>query len=536
MTQPGTGDQFPVVRTRYGAVRGKVQEGLAAFRAIPYGGRADGVGRFQVAGPPQPWSGTRDATVTGPRSVQSFGNLFQTRLGEYFTGGRIGELGLNDQRDSENCLVLNVLTPAVGAGGRPVLVYLHGGGLNEGSGVLAVGAYGLPREQDVVLVSVNHRLNVFGFLYLGHLDQTFADSGNIGLLDLVLALRWVRDNIELFGGDPQNVTLFGESGGGAKVCALMAMPVAQGLFHKAAVESGSLLRAITAEEAARVTGRLLDRLGLELSSVRDILDVPPDVLLRSSQEVHARFGPVIDGRNLPRHPFEPDAPSLCSRVPLIVGYCEDETTWLLDPDGAAGALNDEELPNRLAAVLDLPARDMAVVVATYRALYPTLSDVGLFFRITSYATFGESAERQAERKAAQGCPVYKYFFRYDTRVEEGRYGAFYTAKLPLVLRLVMHPEAEQLSRHLAGAWAAFAHTGDPSHSGLQWPRLTADARETMVFDVQSTMMRDPMAAERKLWSGLPFQDPFTGRFEGRSASRSIDGSGPGTCSAESPPQ
>jgi len=222
----------PVAETVYGRVRGASVRGVHVFRGIPYGGPTEGAGRFMPPSKPAKWAGVRDATVTGPRCTQGEGNIFlHPIIGEYFGGGRADRVELARQTDSENCLVLNILTTGL-RGKRPVMVYLHGGGLASGSGLLTLYGDGLPREQDVVVVGVNHRLNVFGYTYLGGLSPKYA-TGNAGQLDLIAALEWVRDNIAQFGGDPAKVMIFGESGGGAKVSALLAMSAAKGLFHRA---------------------------------------------------------------------------------------------------------------------------------------------------------------------------------------------------------------------------------------------------------------------------------------------------------------
>ena len=245
------------------------------FSADPIWRSYGGAKRFLAPAKPEKWTGVRDAIETGPRCVQAPGNLFISVIGDYFSGGRRNRMGLDQQTDSENCLVLNVLTPSLSSRKKvPVMVYIHGGGFTGGSGVIAVVADDFPREQDVVLVSVNHRLNSFGYLYLGELSDKFPDSGNAGMLDLVLALEWVRDNIENFGGDPHNVTIFGESGGGGKVSTLMAMPAAKGLFHKAIVESGSTLRAATREDATRRAKGVLQKLGLSENQVAELQKCP----------------------------------------------------------------------------------------------------------------------------------------------------------------------------------------------------------------------------------------------------------------------
>src|SRR5690349_1969438 len=264
-----TAERSPIAETLQGRVQGASNRGVYIFRGIPYGHVTEGAGRFLPPSKPATWTGVRDATITGPRCVQNPGNIFtHPIIGEYFAGGRPDRLELAKQSDSENCLVLNVLTPGL-RGKRPVMVYLHGGGLTSGSSALTLFSDGLVREQDVVLVGVNHRLNVFGYTYLGGLSAKYA-TGNVGQLDLVAALEWVRGNIPQFGGDPGNVMIFGESGGGAKVSALLAMPGARGLFHKASVQSGSSLRVGTRETGTESAKRLLANLGLAEKQVDDL--------------------------------------------------------------------------------------------------------------------------------------------------------------------------------------------------------------------------------------------------------------------------
>ncbi|HXB72967.1 MAG TPA: carboxylesterase family protein, partial [Candidatus Acidoferrales bacterium] len=288
----------PVAQTHCGKVRGVAVDGVSIFKGIPYGGPTEGAGRFLPPSKPQKWAGIFDATRTGPRAVQGPGNLFEAVIGDYFCGGHKEKLGLGQQIDSENCLVLNVLTPGL-KGKRPVLVYIHGGGFASGSGVIALAADAFAREEDVVLVSVNHRLNVFGYTCLAEFGEKYADSGNAGQLDLVASLEWVRDNIANFGGDPKNVTIFGESGGGGKVSALMAMPAANGLFGKAIVESGSSLRVSTREQAGMRAKALLEKLGLSASRVDELQKIPAEKLWAAAGSGLAG-GPVVDGRSIPQ--------------------------------------------------------------------------------------------------------------------------------------------------------------------------------------------------------------------------------------------
>jgi para-nitrobenzyl esterase len=493
------------VRTSAGVVRGYRQDGIANFRGIPYGATLDGQQRFTAPQPIAAWSGVRDARTTGPRAVQPFGNLFQTRTGDYYSGGRVGELGLNDQRDSENCLVLNVLTPDT-VGGRPVMVYLHGGGFREGSGVIGVAAQRLALEQDVVVVSVNHRLNVFGFLYLGDLDPAYADSGNASMLDLVLALEWVRDNASAFGGDPANVTIFGESGGGAKVSTLLAMPAAHGLFKRAIVQSGVYPTPRTRDEATADARTVLSRLAIPESELHRLLEVDAAELFAVADGL--RFGPVLDGRALPESPFESIAPAVSADVALMVGHCEDEMNWLSAGDESVYWLDEPEVLSRLETALNQSHQQVQAIVDAYRAVLPGATPSELYLRITTDAYFGRAAIQLADLKSLQPAPVFRYLFSYDTPVEGGRYGAFHTAELPLIFRLVDYPEMEELSRQVSAQWAAFARTGEPRIPGLAWPRYDLEERSVMVLDKTSRVVPDAQKVERQLWEqwGTPTID------------------------------
>ncbi len=494
------------VTTTHGPVRGSVEDGVPTFRGVPYGGPVSGAGRWRPAAPPEPWTEPRDATVTGPRAVQVHGNVFQTRIGDYLSGGRTGALGLNDEVDDEDCLVLNVLTPSVDAGARPVLVYLHGGGFSQGSGALALGAQRFVAEQDVVLVSVNHRLGVLGHLYLGDLDEAYADSGNVGVLDVVLALRWVRDNAARFGGDPGCVTVFGESGGGAKVSTLLAMPAARGLLHRAVVQSGPYLRARTVEDAARVTRGVLGRLGVDPHDPAALAAVPARDLVRAAPDSWVELAPVADGRSLAGDPFGPEALDLSRGVPLLIGHCRDEMHWLADVDH----LDDRTADGLLGQMVT--AQRAEEVRAVYRAEGapdggpPTPRDV--YLAATTDAFVSQNVTRIAERASEHGEDVFRYVFTYPTPVEGGRYRAFHTAELPLALRLVRYPGTDGLSRTIAAAWAAFARTGDPSGPGLAWPRYDRRDRATAVLDLEPRVAHDPDRARRRLWERLPSFDPW----------------------------
>jgi len=308
----------PVVETTSGKIRGVIQAGTLTFRGVPYGASTAGSNRFMPPRKPEPWAGVRETFQNGPTAPQ--------------LSGPPNALILNHKEPAvqgEDCLVINVFTPGVNDGRkRPVMVWLHGGGFASGAGSAHSfdGTY-LAHSGDVVVVSVNHRLNIFGYLYLADAGgEKYADSGNAGLLDVVAVLEWVRENIAQFGGNPGNVTIFGQSGGGLKISTLLAMPPAKGLFHKAIIESGSLLKGIPREEASKTTERILAKLGLQSSQVDELQKLPVERLLSAIDNRGAAPGtapfnlvPVVDGRALPRDPFDPSAPDISSDVPLIVG-------------------------------------------------------------------------------------------------------------------------------------------------------------------------------------------------------------------------
>jgi para-nitrobenzyl esterase len=486
--------------TGYGKIRGVDSDGVLFFRGIPYGGPTEGAGRFLPPTKPTAWTGIRDALMSGPRSVGAgAGVLDKGAVGAYFAGGRsVDEVAR--QTESENCLNLNVLTPSL-RGKRPVMVYIHGGGFNSQSGSLVLFADKHVREQDVVLVGVNHRLGVFGYSYLGGLSEKYA-IGNVGQLDLVAALQWVRDNIAHFGGNPRNVTIFGESGGGGKVGTLMAMPAAKGLFHKACIQSGSLLRVGEASRGTAAAQAMLTKLGL--SNVDGLQGVPAVDLAKLNLGQGLSAGPVVDGHSLLRQPWDPAAPLESRDVPLLVGNDKDEARstslgtrrelFSLDWDGLKAA--------ELKA--GIPADKVDALLALYRDKHPGESPTDVYFRISTDRGARWNATRQAELKLAQGrAKVFKYYFQWNTPLFGGQIKAFHTSDLPLTMRSVLYPESEQLSRALSGAWAAFARTGDPGQKGLAWPAYTTAQRTTMMFDAaHSEALQDPDHDERIMLKDL----------------------------------
>ncbi len=488
-----------IAETQYGKLQGIYVDGAAMFAGIPYGASTAGAGRFMPPAKPDAWTGIRDATMPGPRAMQSAPPLgplgkdpIMRSINLYFTGAGPNMFETANDKMGEDCLMFNVCTPSL-RGKRPVLVYLHGGGFASGDGILALSASRWVREEDVVVIGVNHRLNIFGYTYLGDLSPKYADSGNAGMLDLVAALEWVRDNIGNFGGDPGNVTIFGQSGGGGKVSTLLAMPKAKGLFHRAIVESGSMLKVSTKEEATQRAIELLKSVGLTDQQVDELQNLPAEKLLAAQPPMGMPPGrglgpqPVVDGRAIPRQTWTPDAPATAAGISMIIGCCKDET--------ASFALGNQALFNLDAAGLrdqeikaGIPAEAVDKLLALYHRDYPDDNPSDTFFRLASDRTARWNVLDQADRKLAGGAGgVYAYNFAWSTPVFDGKMRAFHTSELPMIFCRVEYPESEGLSRQLAGAWAAFARTGNPNHAGLpNWAPYSTSSRATMIFDAGKT--------------------------------------------------
>src|SRR5882757_8900813 len=396
--------------TQAGKVRGRVHEGIHTFKGIRYGADTQ-ARRFMPPLAPAPWKKALDATEYGAASPQP---------------------GKETEPTSEDCLFLNVWTPGMRDGAkRPVMFYIHGGAYSHGSGSSPLyDGTRLCHRGDVVVVTVNHRLNAFGYLYLARLGGAqFADSGNAGMLDLVMALRWVRDNIAEFGGDPGRVMLFGQSGGGAKIATLMGMPVARGLFHRAATMSGQQVTASGPLNATSRARALLDALQLPPQRVEEISTVPKERLLEAMAATDPvigkgslYFGPVLDERTLQQHPFFPDAPLISAQVPMIIGNTHDETRLLIGgSDPAAFALDWEHLPARLAAQMRVDITP-ETVVAAYRQMYPQYSPSDVFFAATTAARSWRGAIIEVEMRAAQGAPAYAYELDWKSPLDGGKWG------------------------------------------------------------------------------------------------------------------
>lgn len=496
---------FCVVDTRGGKVQGRVGDGVRAFHGIPYGAPTGGPGRFRAPRPAPPWTGTRECLGHAPVSPQvatpianRYGRLIQFDLNTAFGG-----MG-------EDCLHLNLWAPPPDGAKRPVLFCIHGGGFAIGSGNSPMydGAQ-LARSENVVVVSVTHRLAAFGYLNLADLDagtEDFSAAGVAGILDLILALEWVRDNIEAFGGDPGRVTIFGQSGGGWKTSVLLAAPAARGLFHRAMVQSGSLLRAQTREQSAAVAAALVAELGLTQKTLGRIRELPWQTLLAAQAKIgeHA-FAPVLDGHHLAQHPCDPQAPQESRGVPLIVSTTLDDASLFFD--------NFDLDENGLAQWLAARHGDSAPeLLRLYRRRWPHKAPFLLQAQIVTDSGFRRFAQAQAERKAAQGAaPVYCYRWDWVSPALDGLYGAVHASDVCASLGNERDAllgagvrGARELCRVLAQSLAAFAATGDPNHSGLPaWPAYTLPARSTLIFDTPIRVDDDPHAELREFWDAQP---------------------------------
>mgnify|MGYP000950778546 CR=1 FL=1 len=512
-----------VVETSHGKLRGVAADGIKVFRGVHYAQSTSGKNRFRPPQPVIPWAGVRDATRLGHPSPQSNPDF---------------PVWLDPNPGSEDCLVLNIWAPdhVTSASRLPVMFWIHGGGYTFGSAGAPLYDLGtLARLGNVVAVGINHRLQAFGFTDLGsHGEGDFAGSGNAGMLDIIAALRWVRENIATFGGDAGNVTAFGQSGGGAKISTVMAMPAGKGLLDKAIVQSGSVFRYVEPAEAEETAERTFTLLGLRKNDISALQAVPTKALLacgdrimkeaRGTGNPALKYAPVIDGRTLPERPWYSAAPEGSGQVPLLIGTTRDETIIYM-PDEARKPLGDDEAIAK-AVVDSVPAYtpDLARVRALipfYRKSMGEVSDPELVLQLSTDLSYWEMAVHQAELQSAAGAPVFSYRCDWRTPCYGGTW-APHTMELPFVLgirhygpawdgkdtdaqRAAADPSNARfhLGDQMLAAWTTFARTGDPSTASLTWPRYTVPSRETMIFDGTSRVLADPRGDYRRALIATP---------------------------------
>lgn len=497
-----------IVETAEGQVQGCRYRGVSIFRGIPYGAPTGGANRFRPPQPPARWTGVRTCRRYGESAPQGRGWLAEGG----FDGNR-PEIG-------EDCLVLNVWTPRTDDAKRPVMVWLHGGGFEAGTGSsMLYDGTNVARRGDVVIVTINHRLGVMGHLHLADvLGDDFAGSANAGFLDIVAALGWVRTNIAAFGGDPGNVTIYGQSGGGRKVSLATAAPMARGLFHRAIVQSGTQLRLLERSRADELAHRLLHRLDIAPGDERRLQDIAMTDVLRAARQVGRRYAPVVDGVVFDRHPWEPDAPPTARDVPMMIGTCRTELSnqiGMLDP--TSFDITDDELVPRLRPFL--AGDDVHDAIRLVREAAPGAPASEVFFTVVSELTYWRDSVVQTERKAVQagngGAPVWSYRLTWRTPIEGGRRVSPHSTDLPFVFdnvaaasHMVGPPtaETERMTEAMCGSWLAFARSGDPNHAAVPgWSPYDLGSRSVMHFDVPPVAVDDPHADTRRLLDQYPTQ-------------------------------
>jgi para-nitrobenzyl esterase len=514
------GDNIAVTDTTSGKVRGYILRGIHYFLGVPYGADTSGANRFMPPQKPKPWTDVYPALWWGNTAPQNMENRYSSKYASFRDHWNYDDV-------SEDCLRLNVFTPALNDGRkRPVMFWIHGGGYSNGNGIEQDGYSGenIARARDVVFVSVNHRLGPLGYCNLAGVGgEKYAASGNVGQLDLVAALEWVRDNIASFGGDPGNVTIMGQSGGGAKVCVLTAMPSAQGLFHKAVVLSGASVRAGDKAMAEKLGSYVLAEAGLAAGDVDKLQQLPwkayyefatkaqrklASELAASGTRVtglRAGFSPSVDGHYLPQHPYAPDAAPTAANVPMIICSTENEQApaWT---DASLMNLTLPQVAERLKerAGFGPGLGDKAMEdVEAYAKAYPDKKPVEIWSLVSSNR---QNVVTLADVKAKQAAPVFVSWFAWQPPLFDGRIGAFHCVDICFWFHntdlMYTHTgggaRPRRLAEKMSASLAQFMRTGDPNGKGLTpWPKYSAARGETLVLDDECVVRNDPDREPRR---------------------------------------
>jgi para-nitrobenzyl esterase len=494
-----------VVETTRGKLRGASVRGVNVFKGVPYAASTAGQNRFLPPQPVAPWSGVRDALEYGSSAPQPAGH--DNPLMSWY--GAIRPV-------SEDCLFLNVFASATRTSPKPVMVWLHGGGWSQSAGTArGFEAFELVERGDVVVVTINHRLNLFGYLKLDDDDERFADSGNAGVLDMIAALAWVRDNAEVFGGDPHNVTIFGQSGGSSKVTALMATPAARGLFHKAIAQSCSGgLRVTGEEEAHALAHALAQQLGLPRATGAALQALPMDRLIATLSAAAIAYRPVLDGRTYHGHPFDPVAAASAAGIPFMAGNAATETRLNLAADPRNFFLEYDEARARISRFLQIDAVETNRIMDAYRSFYPSAGPSDLLATITTDYMYIRNTRRAGLMQSSQA-PSYVYTFTWRTPVMDGLLQSPHASEVPFVFGTApaavayvgSGPDIEPLTQMMIATWSSFAHRGDPNNALLpHWPRHEAHTRSVMMLSRDSNVDRDPGRQARAALDPLRFYE------------------------------
>ena len=501
-----------IVETRCGRIQGSEEGGLEVFRGIPFAAPPVGALRFAAPQPPEPWAGVRECTAFA-------GSAPQSPIMLPLPGMDVGS-------QDEDCLYLNVWTPASDGARRPVLVWIHGGGFVIGSGSQTIyDGSRLAKRGDVVVVTVNYRLGALGFLHLADLCPDLDAASNCGIRDQVAALEWVRDNIEALGGDPDAITIFGESAGGMSVGTLLGTPSAKGLFARAIPQSGAAHNLHGTEVATEVAEHLLEAIGVTRADAARVLrEIPAEKLLAAQSQASIRLGtrlgllpfqPVLDGDLLPQAPLDAVREGLSSDVALLVGTTRDEWKLFGFLDPAINQLDAAGLRERVSRFTEDAGALVEAYSKAHDAAGASCDPKDLCFAIETDRVFRIPANRLAEVQHPHGAPVYFYRYDWEAGFGGGILGACHAVELPFVFGATgtdgadffsaTGPEAERLAEATMDTWLAFARTGDPSHAslpGAKFERWDPDRRATLLFAGELRHADDPASGPRAAWDGI----------------------------------